>query len=171
MEETATIQTLSKVADTITSKPASFEIIFIPQNKLHAWLIKKKILPGKKTFEIKPIVLGNLLRISKLLLTIQGSKGSDKSLLDQAYNLVRDHTETVVEIIAIAIQNNKYEPAAKLKRQIAENLTPKEVLHLVSAVLQQLDLTNFISSIISIRGLNVLDSGEKKEVSPASQGS
>jgi hypothetical protein len=173
--DTATINTLAKASETVTAEPVTFNITLVPQSRLHGWLMRKKILPCRRSMEIKPVVLGNLLRISKLLLTIDTDKMQKGNLLDVSYHLAGQHADTIAEILAIAIQGNKNKPGARLISLIKQNLTAKEILYLLTLVLQQLDLTNFISSIISIRGLNVLDRGEKtkpeNEVSPSTQGS
>jgi hypothetical protein len=169
-------QTLAQVADAVLEKPVTFEIILIPQTPVHRWLQRKGWRPSKKSFTIKPVVLGSLLRISDLLLSIDLEilqKG--KGFLDKSYHLVSHHTDTLVRIIAIAIQNTRQEPSSALISLLKTNLSTKELMTLLSLVLKQMDLQNFIASIISIRGLNVLESearkSESSEVSPSIQGS
>lgn len=169
-------EVLQQAARIVTNDPVTFELDILPQNSLQAWLQKKGWSPAKKKYQIRPIVLGNLIRISRLLLTINPDiLKQGKSLLDVAYQMVSDHGVTVAQILAIAVQNNQQEPNPKLVREINQNMTAKEMITLLALVLQQMDLTSFISSIISIRGLNVLDGNEKpnpeNEVSPLTQGS
>lgn len=168
--------TLSNVADTVIEKAYTFEIIIVPQNKFHAWLQKVGMIPKKKVYSIRPIVAGNLYRISKLLLSIDYDVLKAKAgYVDMFHRMVVNHSETLWEICAIAIQNNRSEPSAKLIRLIRDNLTSKEMFQLLAYVLDKMDSQNFISSIILIRGLNVQESAEKKtelkEVSPLMQGS
>lgn len=162
---------LHDVADTITGKPYQFEIIILPQNRFHKWLQRIGWMPTKKEFSITPIVFGNLVRISKLLLSIDPGLIKGKNFLDISHHVVAAHADTIVTILAIAIQNNKYEPSSDLIKLIKYNLAAEEMYQLLAYVLDKMDLKNFISSIISIRGLNVLESGEQNEVSPKSQGS
>lgn len=173
--EQETIHTLSKVADAVTDKEIHFEIIIHPQNRLHRWLQKKKYRPLKEKFTLKPLVVGNVYRISRLLLKIDTDLLKGKNYLDIAHQLVTDHAMMMVEIVAIAIQNTRAEPSKKLMDLLKENLSAEEMAVLVKYVMKQMDLESFIVSIISMRGLNVLESGEKKkgpnEVSPMSQGS
>ncbi len=158
---TETIETLTRTAETITSKAEGFEITIVPQNRLHAWLMRKGWRPAKKQYELKPIVIGNLFRISKLLLTVDPGKiFTGGNMLENSHRLVVEHTDTLIDILAIAIKNTQAEPDKGLKKLIRENLTAKEILTLLSMTLRQLDLQNFISSIISIRGLNVLETEE-----------
>ncbi|MEO6610747.1 MAG: hypothetical protein ABIT05_01400 [Chitinophagaceae bacterium] len=169
-------QTLEQVADTVLENTVTFEIIILPQTPVHRWLQKVGWIPAKKNFVIKPIVLGSLLKISDLLLSIdleQLQKG--KGYLETSYHLVSRHTDTMVRVIAIAIQNTRQEPSGSLMSLLRNNLSSKELMTLLSLVLKQMDLQNFIASIISIRGLNVLESAvtknESSEVSPSQQGS
>ncbi len=166
--ESQTKKTLEQVVDATIQRALTIEITILPKNRLHAWLQRKRILPVKKTYEIRPIVLGNLLRISSLLLSIDPKflKGGN-GLLDTGHQLASYHTDTLIQVLAIAIQNNRAEPSGSLMSLIKYNLSPREMHQLLGIVLEQMDLTNFITSIISIRGLNVLETSETlKEVSP-----
>lgn len=174
--DTAIIDILSKAATAVTQEPVSFEIILVPQSRWEAWLMKKGWKATKKNFKITPIVFGNLLRISNLLLTIDPQKRKDgQGFLDISYKLIAAHADTLVEILAIAIQNTKQDPSPQLMTLLRHNLTPKEMITLLGMILEKMDLKNFIISISSIRGLNVLESEEKtkpeNEVSPSTQGS
>ena len=162
---------LSRVADAVNEKAVSFQISIIAQNRLQKWFQQLGWMPMKKEFLIRPIVLGNLIRISKLLLTINPQAITGKNFLDIGHKMIADHADTMAIIIAIAIQNNRHEPSAKLVAIIKNNLSSRELYELLAYVLDKMDLKNFISSIISIRGLNVLDDAEQNEVSPKSQGS
>jgi len=177
MDKSTAYETLANVADTVIDKAYTFEIIIVPQNKLHAWLQKRGLMPKKKVFSIRPIVAGNLFRISKLLLSINYDelKKTGTNAIDLFHRMVTDHSETLWTICAIAIQNNRQEPSKKLIRLIRDNLSSQEMFQLLAYVLDKMDSQNFLSSIILIRGLNVQESAEKKtelnEVSPLSQGS
>ncbi len=174
--EKETKNVLNDVVETIEENPISFDITIAPQTAFHKWLQKLKLKPVKKSFVLKPVVMGNMLRISKLALSINPDElKRDHGFADVAYQLIGQHSETLLEIIAIAIQNNRQKPSAALIKLLRENLSAAEVSKLISMVLMKLDLKNFIISIISTRGLNILETGEKKtsenEVSPSNQGS
>lgn len=173
--DTEKIKTLEAVSDALTSTETTIEFTVAPQHKLQRWLQKKGWLPSKKKYQMRPITLGNLIRISRLLLTInpdveQLKKGK---FLDISYHAVMNHSETIVKICAIAIKNAKADPGAALQSELRHNLTAKELMTILMIVLQQMDISAFMQSIILIRGLNVLESGEKKnepnEVSPTIQ--
>lgn len=168
--------TLTNVADAVTAKDYLFEITINPENWFHALMQKIGLSPKKKVCTIRPIVTGNLIRISKLLLTIDKDALKDTtSFLDTSYRLMSDHGETLATVVAIAIQNDRHEPSQKLVDMIKNNLSMEEMFRLVAYVLDKMDHKNFLFTISSIRGLNVLENGEKKnglsEVSPLIQGS
>jgi len=178
MDKSLANETLANVADTVIEKDYRFEIIIVPQNKVHEWLQKRGLMPKKKAFSIRPIVAGNLYRISKLLLSINYDAlqtPGTKRFIDLFHRMVVDHSETLWTICAIAMQNNRQEPSPKLIKLIRDNLSSQEMFQLLAYVLDKMDSQNFISSIILIRGLNVQESAEKKidlnEVSPSNQGS
>jgi hypothetical protein len=169
------IETLTAAADTVTAKSVAFEITIRPKNMLHGWMQKKGWMVKKKEFSIQPIVLGNLLRISRLLLTIDTDGLLGKITLDTLHKLISAHTDTVIQVLAIAIHNSRSDPSSSLIRLITDNITSEDAARLLRYVLSQMDLKNFMHSIISIRGLNVLESEENRkessEVSPSTKGS
>jgi hypothetical protein len=169
------IQTMSLAADTVITRSISFEIIIVPKSKLHRWMQRNGLAPKKKQYIIAPIVLGNLVRISRLLLSIDWEGLQEKNLLDKSYRMASQHMETLAAICAIAIANNRNEPSGWLMNTIRDNLSSREMMTLVSLVLRQMDLTSFIASIISMKGLNVLESEENMKpatgVSPSTPGS
>src|SRR4051812_45965492 len=95
-------KTLAEVADTVVAKAVEFEITIRPRNWLHKWLQEKNLKPTKKLFSIRPIVLGSLLRISKLLLTVD-TKNLQKINLDVLHKMVEAHVEVCIEVLAVAV--------------------------------------------------------------------
>ena len=170
--EQKTIDTLSHAAETITDKSVEFTIDVRPRSQMHALLQRVKLRPIVKKYNIQPIVLGNLQRISRLLLTISPDKQKIQAgeLMDEIYRTADQHGRVMAEACAIAIQNNRQEPSKALIAELEDNLTAKEMSTLLAIVVKQMDLVNFMNSIISIRGLNVLESALPNEVSPVDQG-
>lgn len=162
MENTTT--TLAAVSDATTDSTINIVVDINPQNNIEKWLQHWGILPCKKGFEIKPICLGTLFKISKILLSIElkmpdlKGENANGNLLDANYQAIVKHSGSMAEIVALAIQNDKHRVSKKLVTFILNNFTAKEMLGVLSLVLKQMDLTSFMSSIISIRGLNVLES-------------
>lgn len=137
--------------------------------------------PAQRTFIIKPLVLGSLIRVSKLLLSIDNSLLTKDLLEDRFglfnanYALMQKHSGAMATIIAIAVTNTKAEPSEKLVNFFLYNLTPKELSQLFAVVVSQMDVVSFTSSIISVRGLNVLESKDASAtgagMNPQTQGS
>ena len=124
------------------------------------WGIKFGWLPAKRTYNIKPATLGTMIRISKLLLEIEiESLKTNTSALDANYKLYDQHGEHLAQVVAIAIQNNKEQPDKKLVRFLQNNLTGKELFSITQVVVKQLDVLSFMSTIISIRGVSLLNPG------------
>lgn len=157
---------LSAVPDVLTEAPVSFTLDIQPRNGLHRWLQKNKYLsryfPTVKSYEIRPITYGNLQRISKLLLSVDVRQKS-KSAMDLAYKLMNEHAGTVAEILAIAIHNKKSLPASGLKEELLFNITPQESMSLLLIVLKQMSIQNFLATMISMRGLQILDEEKKQD--------
>lgn len=169
---------LTDVSGAVTDEAVTLEIDVLPQNWIHRLLLKWGILPKQKVYQVRSITLGSLIRISEKLLAINLSEMSADSILEDNYKLMKEHGHGIAEIIAIAIVNRKAAPPKSLVSFLENNLTAKELLRVLQIVLRKMDVTNFMSSIISIRGLNALEKknasaqrAERNEVSPMSQGS
>lgn len=165
-------ETLQQVSDTTLEQPVTITVDVEPQGALHKILQKWGVLPKKRVFVIKPIYLGTLVRVSKLILSL-GIKLPDKnsdtaSLMEANYQAIADHSYTMAEIVALAIQNNRQSPDPKLIAFVMNNFTAREMMTVLTVVLRQMDLKNFMSSIISVRGLNVLVSQTAAPVMPVS---
>ena len=164
-------ETLARVSETTLQEPVSLSVDIFPgsawQRKLQQW----GWIPKQRVFTIRPIYLGTLVRISKLLLSIEfnlpdGSKDPLKAgqLLDTNYQAILQHSHTLASIVALAIQNNDKEPDRQLVAFVLRYFTTQEMMGVLGLVLKQMDLSSFMSSIISVRGLNVL---ENQTVAPA----
>ncbi len=166
-------ETLQQVADTTLQKPISLTVDVHARNKVHGWLLRWGIAPKQRVFVIKPIYLGTLVRISKALLSIEfkipdNNAQKQGALLDVNYEAIVAHSKTMAGIVAMAIVNADKEPDKKLVSFIIRNFTTKEMMAVLAHVLKQMDITSFMTSIISVRGLNVLEIVPPAPVMPAS---
>lgn len=167
--------TLEQVSDATLAQPITITVDVFPQTKVQRLLQHWGIAPKKKGFVLHPICLGSLIKISKIILGIElklpDSKGeyTNGNLLNANYEAIEKHGGSLAQIIAVAIQNNKHPVNEKMVRFILQNFTTKEMMGVLSLVLKQMDLTNFMSSIILVRGLNVLDSQTIAPVSLAKE--
>jgi hypothetical protein len=78
---------------------------------------------------------------------------------------ISKHAKTLCKIIALAIYNREERPPARMVNTIMEQFSPEVIFKVVLIVLQSMNLDSFMSSIIFIRGLNLL------ETNPQTQGS
>ena len=140
-------------------EPIKVDVDVKPTNRFHMKLQQWGVLPKKRVFILHPITMGNLIRISKLLLTIDMSVYElQKNVLESNYHSIVQHGEPLARIIAIAISNRKAGPSNRLVSFILENFTAKEMQTLLAAIVKQMDLVSFMSSIISVKGMNILES-------------
>lgn len=166
-------ETLEKVSDAILEQPATITVDVIPQNGIQRKMQHWGITAKQRVYTIRPLTLGTLIRISRILLGINMALPDRDKILEVNYETIDKHGEKLARIIALAIRNNRSEPDEKLEKFILQNFNCKEMFKVLSLVVSQMDLTNFMSSIISIKGMNVLadrsasvTSANGKEVSP-----
>ena len=163
-------ETLQKVAETVLAEPVRVTVDIKPKNHWHRKAQAWGWMPKKKEFPITPICLATLLRISKILLTIDIRLHQDQhKLLNEIYQAIDRHAEKMAMIVALAIRNSDGPVDANLVAFILRNFTAKEIMTVLSVVVKQMDVSSFLSSIISIRGLNVLDTQEIASAEPVNE--
>lgn len=158
---------LKQVSDAVTDKPVTVTITVKPNGSLHKLLQRCRIVPRERVFTINQTRLGNLERISKLLVDMGGDLSE---IAANPYEMIAKFTPHLVRIIAIGLFNRKEEPPAKLYRFVEENVTSKEMLSIVSVIHSQMNVTGFISTIILTRGLNVLEMSQQLQGSSIAPG-
>jgi hypothetical protein len=80
------------------------------------------------------------------------------SLIESNLILAEQQTERMARIIAMAIVNRKEDPPRELIDFFMSNLTTTELHKIVSLVIKQMDVVNFMKSIILLKGTNILQS-------------
>lgn len=154
-------QTLKKVVDAAVQEPIGFRIHIKPKNKFHRWLQSKGIVPATKHFEISPLSLGTCMRISKILVDVQMM---NRGTMDEIIASFQNNSERLAEIVAIAVVNSKTLPSQKLVHFFLYKLSPDELKSLVEIVIDQMKLEAFMITIVSVKGLNVLQTTSPNEL-------
>jgi len=151
--------------DSILEKGVDFTITIQNKNILH----KLNLIPAERKFVIFPIKMGTLLKISKILLDLDtdelvgAMKNENKeiNLLDLGAKNIIENKDKWIKMIAYGIINSEKEPSKNLIRFLNENLTTKEGLKLMTVVVQQMDVNPFLASLVSIKGMNLLQTRKK----------
>lgn len=154
--------------DSILEKGVDFTIKIQNKNILHEY----NLIPSERKFIIYPIKMGTLLKISKILLDLNtdelvgAMKDENKeiNLLDLGAKNIIENKDKLIKMIAYGIVNSEKEPPKKLIRFLNENLTAKEGLKLMTLIVQQMDVNPFLASLVSIKGMNLLQT--KKKATP-----
>lgn len=171
MEERKLKAVDAKAVDTITEKPVLIHVDIQPANRLHKWLQNRKIMPSQRTFILKPLTLGTLLRVSKVLLKIDTHTFNSETFLDSSYKLMAQHSRRVAHILALAVTNSRAHPDKSLIRFFLYNLKPDELMALLTLVLQAMRINSFMNGLILARGLNLIAAQKKESESPETFGS
>ena len=155
--------------DSILEKGVDFTITIQKKNILH----KLNLAPTERKFVIYPIKMGALLKISKILLDLDTeelvgavkNEGKEVNILDLGAKNIVENKDKLILMIAYGITNCEKEPSKSLIRFLNENLTAKEGLRLMTLVVQQMDVSPFLASLVSIKGMNLLQT-KKKAITP-----
>ena len=167
-------ETLSQVVDATLEASSKLTVVVSHGGYFDRLLRKWGVRPKQRVFIMTPITLGNLLRISKLILKIDSDAFHNDRLLENSYQAMEQHTETLAEIVAVALVNTKSGPSRSLVDFVLREFTAKEMSGCFAIILNSMHVGDFINSIILMRGLSVLEKESKKEpkrkVSPVDQG-
>jgi hypothetical protein len=118
------------------------------------------ILPKSYKFVLYPIYLGTLQRISKIMVDMEfADKVSQENFQEMGIETMAKHTEDLINIVAIAIHNKEGKPNKRIKKILKRHTTPTELLGLVSYVMMQMDVSGFMKSIISVKGMSLIKQG------------
>lgn len=155
-------QIFEEVADVVTDKPVLLTISVRPKNRMHAFLQRIKLLPGERSFQLTQCSLGSLIRITKLLSSINMDF---ETAFTDFYKTAEQFGPTIVRVVAAAIHNRRSEPPGWLLHFVEENVSPSELADIFGVVLKQLRVEDFIKSIILVKGLTL------REMSRLTEGS
>ncbi len=163
---------LKSVSDAVTQEAVTFDIDLLPNNKFQKWLQKIGWKKKKRSFEIKPLTLNQLQRVSKILLEINISDLSADGIL----NIMMNHSRSAAEIVAISVTESRAKVSKSLVDLFFNNLSKNDMTLALQIVLQQMSVVNFITTIASIRSLNILEKRTASvrnvsEVNPMNSGS
>jgi hypothetical protein len=164
MEQSELNNILAQVGKAIIQQPRTVEIEIKPKNWLQKLLMKKGFLKSKKVFTIHPILVGNRYRISVRSLKIPDDLFSGNYGETEIMKAMADHTDDLIYVVAVCIQNNKKEPSKALL-QYLRWIDDAKFYDLLDGSLAMLGVTDFIKSIILIKGQNVI-SAKGADVTP-----
>ncbi|GAI76008.1 unnamed protein product, partial [marine sediment metagenome] len=92
------------------------------------------------------------------------NEGKEINLLDLGAKNIIENKDKMIKMIAYGIVNSEKEPSKRLIKFLNENLTAKEGLKLMTVIVQQMDVNPFLASLVSIKGMNLLQT--KKATTP-----
>jgi hypothetical protein len=172
-ETTDTTSTIRNTIDSVLEKGVDFTIKVQKQNILH----KLHILPRERQFVVYPLNMGTVLKISEILFDLNTDeldeplnnpdKEKDKqfNFLEAGVNQIIANKDKVIKIIAYGITNSKKEPSRQLINFLDNNLNAKEGLKLVTMIVQQMNVSPFLASLVSLKGMNLMRM-KKQETTP-----
>jgi hypothetical protein len=149
-----------KTVKAIMQEPIEVRVTINRLNLLHRIGILKK----ERKFILRPLYLGTLLRISKVVFDIKDIQEEgelkDINLVAKALEMALMNTDKLIDVIALAITNNKILPDKKLKKFLMENLDAQQAFQLVTMISAQINVLSFINSIILIKRVSLINQGE-----------
>lgn len=158
---------LQDAVDAVVQTPITLHFDIAPKNRLHERLQKWGVCKKKKSFALRPLVYGNLLRVAKLWLQLGMKTAMDRNaVLDGTMTIMATQTPLIAEMIAVIIHNRKSYPPQALADFILYNITQQDAKGLLKVVLKQIDIETFLSGLVSLRGLNVLPQAETGPTAP-----
>jgi hypothetical protein len=165
MQENELKAILAQASKAVIQQRKPIEIDIKPTNWLQKLLMKKGFLKSKRVFEIAPILVGNRYRISGVALKIKAGIFSPGFTNEELWKAIQEHTDDLIYVVAVCIQNNKKEPSKGLLNYLRW-IDDDKFFELLDASLAMLGVVNFTKSIILIGGQNVI-TAKDADVTPA----
>ena len=155
---------LSKVTEAFTEKPMLISISLSTPRKID------NVIVNTLKYQLKPIKVGNMYRIAGVIRQIPDAILDNTSIADLNEGIY-DHMDKLIYIVAVGLQNNADEPAEDLIKLIRDEFTIRDIVAVYDAVMVQMNLKDFIKSIILIKGADILKrrKASKSEMSPVEQ--
>lgn len=152
---------LSKAADVLVQSSVKIKVDVICTGLIEKYLIKLGLRKKVREFEMKPLTYAKGIRITKLLIEINADifKKTD-NILSTALDAYANHGDKIAKCIAIAIGDGRMAPDKRLVKFFTENLTPKEGIGIANIIISQLDLSSFMTTIISMKGMSLMKQRE-----------
>ena len=150
---------LKETADVILEKDSFSFSVEYPVTKRK--LFRKVTHTEKKDFTIPALCLHSMVKISREVLNINPDhiKGN---MVNSTYEILNSNGPALIKIVAYAILNNDQLPDEELLRIIGF-MTSNDLVEAYNAIVKQLNVTGFISSIILIRNMNLMEMNPKEE--------
>lgn len=118
------------------------------------------IRPKTFKFVLYPIYLGTLQSISRIMVDMEfAEKVTQENFQKTGIETMAKHTEDLIQIIAIAIHNKEGKPNKRISKILRQHTTPTELLALLTYVVNQMDVSGFMKSIISVKGMSLIKPG------------
>lgn len=151
-------------ADLLTDNEVKFEVSVNKPTILH----KFDLLPKKRIFCVKPMVLATMVQIAKLLsgvkLEPEGLKHLDNAeFFSYALNAIRENDSLIPKAIALAIKNDGKSYNKKLARFLNRNLSSKEAHEVFSIIANKMDVSFFLLTLALIQGVDVMKTEKATE--------
>lgn len=162
---------LTKVAEVISEKPVSISFSVKPKNKFEAWLMRRNFKPSKRFYEIKPQRVGNIYRIAgrAVKLNVAGIFNNTDTV-GTIMRVMAEHGEDLFYIVAAAIQNDHNEPSPSLIETIKNEFEMEDMLKVLKVAIGNYNISDFMTSIALITGIDALNVKTENQASPAANG-
>ncbi|MXV16830.1 hypothetical protein [Hufsiella ginkgonis] len=159
------LDVLNNLGAAITQEKTEIEVGLTSPEFFESVLIKLKLKKPVKKFYLKPLCLGPMIRIARILLAVDLKEVDVKNLLSTGYQLLDKHGEDVARVIVLAIKNNKKKVSRADIDFVLQNYEAKEILSAFRVIVDKMDVSAFTASIALIKGnIKILED----EASPAS---
>jgi hypothetical protein len=144
--------TLKQTADAVLEKGITLEV-----DILHPTLLQRLRKRTKRKFIIKPASLATLVNISNEFLDVDVDLSDRSNILKIIQQLAVKESYRLAKTIAYAIHNSRDEPPKELIDFVYYNFEVAELQKVVAIVLEKISYGSFLNSIVSIKGMNILE--------------
>lgn len=146
-------------AEVFVDKPIEILITPEPKNKLHKLLIFLRFKKKSLKYQLRHTLVGNRIRIASRAVLFPEDV-FENGIMQSLWQLSKTHSQDLIYIAAVAIQNNRDEPEPFLLEEL-KWVDDATLFTIVDKALSQIDIESFMKSTILITGTEMMKEKEK----------
>lgn len=157
---------LDEVVDAFTNKPDVFWVDVKPKNKIEKILLKFRLKPQKRRYELTRLVTINAFRIAKEAKNIPDGilRIDEEPDKKEVFAALEQHMDKIVNVVAVGLYNGRDEPPESLKKDLWYEWTDDELIAMYVMIIKRYHTRSFWITIASMMGTNILT--PRKKASP-----
>lgn len=147
---------LKSVSEAISDNKKSFVVPIASPTILDRIRFVLGLAKPYRRFKVKPLVIGKLAAISRIMLAIDATGIDAANVYEKAEAATAKYTWHLARMIAISVCKGR-SPSKTLVKFFRDNLTIEDMTGAVALIRNQNDTITFLNGIVSLKALSLIE--------------